>query len=534
MYILRIILKQNPFHLFLIIIVILLTRLIYLYPSILLGNIIDAINTNQYALITNKLLLIIIIAVISAVTLPIINFFISVFIQKIIKAFSIDTMTSLFKKNYGFFQTANVGSIISKIERGIFTLESFLISLFSSIIPSIISIVLIGLYFTLSSGIYLISILIIGVLCYIIFSVLIIHKRKTFIEEVNDIEDDLADMIGESITAGKSIKSYGKVYSMLSMFHTMFQKYANKTSRLSFVSTSLSSGLEMISLITSASIIFVGIILITKNYHLSSGTFVILFSYAGIFMNNIKNIMLVYKNYLELKSDQYQLFELLKAEPYKTSAQNHVISESIVHISVQAIQISIDNKTILHLKKELSLLPNASIGIVGKTGRGKTTLLEIIAGLTQKKDCVSINNIDIYQLSAEYITNTICYIPQQVQFLSGTLNRAVFFEDAEIQDMPRIVSLMNDLHLEKFVPFVLEKMDIPIKTLSGGERKRFALMRALVSPAQVIILDEPTSELDDKTKDMVWEIIKTHTKDKILICATHDKPEKVFDSIVHL
>jgi ABC-type lipoprotein export system ATPase subunit len=72
----------------------------------------------------------------------------------------------------------------------------------------------------------------------------------------------------------------------------------------------------------------------------------------------------------------------------------------------------------------------------------------------------------------------------------------------------------------------------PVSQLSGGEARRFALLRALVAPQPIVILDEPTGELDRLVADRVWDCLFASAEGKLLICATHDT--QILDRFDHV
>lgn len=176
--------------------------------------------------------------------------------------------------------------------------------------------------------------------------------------------------------------------------------------------------------------------------------------------------------------------------------------------------------------EKIKIEEGSSLCITGKTGCGKTSLLEIIGGISSENYDIQLGEKFINNLSEKLLTETIFYASQEPEFLSGTFSRSIFFDDFYKPDN-RVNQLLVDLHLDYFVEKI-EDDYFPIKTLSGGEKKRLSLLRALLSPAKIIILDEPCSELDRKTAEITWGCIFRYTKGKTLICVTHDDFFSIF------
>lgn len=174
----------------------------------------------------------------------------------------------------------------------------------------------------------------------------------------------------------------------------------------------------------------------------------------------------------------------------------------------------------------LSVNKNDFISIIGHSGSGKSTLLSIVAGL-QKPDSgkITINDTNINSLNDKEISlfrnKTIGYIPQGESLLS---NLTVF-------DNIRLpYSLYHkDNNIDTTVDELLKKLGIAeLKNsypsrLSGGERKRVAIARALINNPELLVADEPTSDLDAKNTAEILELFKAIAlQGTAVIVATHE------------
>lgn len=128
------------------------------------------------------------------------------------------------------------------------------------------------------------------------------------------------------------------------------------------------------------------------------------------------------------------------------------------------------------------------------------------------------------------MVNTISYAYQDSDFLLGDFNNSVLFNTLKIKALK---SLIVDLHLHKTLDIQNLKQNVPVATLSGGEAKRLALLRTLITKKPITIIDEPTSAMDKKTAGVVWKILRKAFRKKTLICITHDnQPLSNFDMII--
>ena len=143
--------------------------------------------------------------------------------------------------------------------------------------------------------------------------------------------------------------------------------------------------------------------------------------------------------------------------------------------------------------------------IMGASGGGKTTLLNIILGL-QKADSGRITGLPEH-ISAVFQEDRLCEPYSAIANVQAVTGKSVPEE--------KIISLLNDLGLGGS-----ERM--PVCKLSGGMRRRVALARALLAESELIVLDEAFKGLDDATRERVISVLCEYSAGKTLILATHD------------
>jgi ABC-type multidrug transport system fused ATPase/permease subunit len=167
-----------------------------------------------------------------------------------------------------------------------------------------------------------------------------------------------------------------------------------------------------------------------------------------------------------------------------------------------------------------------SIALIGKSGAGKTTLVDIILGLLQPdQGDICVDNISIYQNLRAW-QNLIGYIPQSIFLIDDTVEKNIAFgvPDALI-DADRLRKAVQAAQLSELVA----QLPNGIKTsvgergirLSGGQRQRIGIARALYHEREILVLDEATSALDNETENLVTESIKSLSGEKTMIIIAH-------------
>jgi len=166
------------------------------------------------------------------------------------------------------------------------------------------------------------------------------------------------------------------------------------------------------------------------------------------------------------------------------------------------------------------------IGIVGKTGSGKSTLIQLLTRQLELQDGtfeVDGTNISEYSLSA--FRSKIAYVQQDTFLFSDTLKENILFgsetdgTDEEVQKAIRFASLDNDIaQFSKGIETVIGERGV---SLSGGQKQRMSLARALMRDADIYIFDDCLSAVDAETESVIIERLKTALKGKTIIMSSH-------------
>ena len=174
----------------------------------------------------------------------------------------------------------------------------------------------------------------------------------------------------------------------------------------------------------------------------------------------------------------------------------------------------------------LTITPGESVGIVGQSGAGKTTLVDIILGLLRPASGrVAIDGVDIRTDNQAWLAQ-IGYIPQMIFMLDGTIRDNVAFgEDAEDIDDADVWAALREASMEDFVKSLPDGLDTQLGErgvrISGGQRQRIGIARALYTNPSVLIFDEATSALDNETEAAIMDSINHLHGTKTMIIIAH-------------
>jgi len=185
------------------------------------------------------------------------------------------------------------------------------------------------------------------------------------------------------------------------------------------------------------------------------------------------------------------------------------------------------------------ILPKGTLtAITGPSGSGKTTLSEIILGFKKiENGKIYLNDMDLEEVDINTYYEQIGYVGQEIVLMQDSLyNNLIFGRNIHINN-DEIMKILKRLDLKRFINFDVKNLMINEESLniSGGEKQRLGIARALINKPKLLILDEITSSLDNKNAIKIMELLNLIKKDCIILCISHDRTLiPYFDNIVEL
>ncbi len=177
-------------------------------------------------------------------------------------------------------------------------------------------------------------------------------------------------------------------------------------------------------------------------------------------------------------------------------------------IDIKNLYKSYDSNPVLE-NFTLTLTNEKPVCFMGTSGRGKTTLFSIIMGLI-KADSGEITGTENKRFSAVFQEDRLC------EELSALMNLAIVLDNP---DKGQLTQLLLSMGLEE------DEIRRPVTELSGGQKRRVAILRAIVSRSDIVMMDEPFKGLDDATRIQVISRIKENLNGRMLLVITHDETD---------
>ena len=226
------------------------------------------------------------------------------------------------------------------------------------------------------------------------------------------------------------------------------------------------------------------------------------------------------------------ILELEKTPPEKqtTTSRNGAsikLFNGVNKIEMDNVSYVYDNNQKEVLKKvSLKIEQNDMVGIIGRSGAGKSTFVDLILGLLKpSKGKIEVNSVNIKDSLKEW-QSYLGYVPQEIYLLDDSIRRNVAFGvDDENINKNRVNECLKSAQLLDFVRTLPDGIETYIGNqgirLSGGQRQRLGIARSLYTNPKILIMDEATSSLDNETEENLIKDISKLRKEKTIIIIAH-------------
>lgn len=330
----------------------------------------------------------------------------------------------------------------------------------------------------------------------------------------------------ESLNTLETIKTLGAASSSQWVYEEATGEIANKSIKNKILSSSIPMVTGFLVQFNTIAIVVMGVYMI-KEMELSMGGLiasVILSSRAISPMGQVASLI---SNYEQTKTAYKSLDDIMNMPVERENGKKFVRRNNFLG----AIEFKNVSFAYPEAKKEslsgVSFKINAGekVAIIGKNGSGKTTIEKLIMGLYEpSKGSIHIDGIDLGQIDPVDLREHIGYVSQDIMLFKGTLRENIVYKAPYASD-EEIINAANISCVSEFVNSHPLGFDMPVyergEGISGGQRQAIAISRAFITNTPIMLLDEPTNQIDTQTEAKVINNLKEACKDKTLIVITH-------------
>ena len=497
--------------------------ILQLYVPVLFGDAIDeivSIGNVNFASLGQYLSKIIFCVILASISLWIMNLLNNKMTYHIVQDIRLQAMEHIQKLPLSYIDKHSTGDIVSRIIADTDILSDGLLLGFSQLFSGIVTIIA-TLFFMFSKNV-VISIMVICLTPLSFFVAKFIASRSyTMFKKQSESRGKQTALIDEMIGNQKVVHAFGyeeKASKQFAEINKELQKYSQQAV---FYSSITNPSTRFVNNTIYACVAVVGAYMILAN-SLTVGGLSVLLSYANQYMkpfNDISSVVTEMQNALACAS---RIFELLE-EPVETNSGNIELNTEPETVDIKNVRFSYNPDKPLIEDFNLHADKGMRIAIVGPTGCGKTTLINLLMRFYEVNGGdISINGVNITNLSRHTLRKCYGMVLQDTWIKSGTVRDNIAFGKPDATD-EEIIAASKKAHSYEFIRQLPEQFDTVLNedSISQGQKQLLCITRVMLCLPPMLILDEATSSIDTRTELMIQETFDTLMKDRTSFVVAH-------------
>ncbi len=423
------------------------------------------------------------------------------------------------KLSLNYFDQNKVGDILSRMTNDVDTIAQSLNDSIGSITISIA--LLIGsIVMMIYTNILLTIVAVLSSMLGFLATGLILSKSQKFFTERQKQLGNLNGHIEEMVSGLEIIKVYNAKDESMNTFNDLNDKFYDASLKSKFLSGLIPPLMTFIGNFGYLAVSIVGAILATKDI-ITFGVIVAFMIYVRIFTNSLTSMAQVSSSIQSSSAASDRVFEFLEEKELPKEENMKYLDPIKVKGEIEFEEIVFqyptnDKPTIKGFSAKA--LPGQKIAIVGPTGAGKSTMVNLLMKFYEISDGdIKIDGVSIKDISRENIHQLFTMILQDTWLFHGTIRENIVYNMENINDS-ELKTLAKFIGLEHFIKTLPEGFDTVIKdsdSVSAGQRQLLTIARGMLKNAPFLILDEATSNVDTRTEEVIQEAM-----DKLMVGKT--------------
>ena len=440
--------------------------------------------------------------------------------NKVIMDLRVNMFTKLLRLPKSYFDKNTTGETLSKLTFDVEQISAAASTIWLEFIKSSFTVIILTGYLFYKSFLLSLSLIVLLPLVYLAvrFSTSRIRKGSARVQESMG---KMTHLLDENISGNDLIKIYQAQETETNKFFSIIN-----TIRQQRFKVDMAGGLNtsIVNALIGLSLAFV--VYFSSTYLvMSAGDFLAYFTAMGMLVKPAKTLININKPLQQAIVAGKSVFSLIDESPESNPSKNPIHSIS-GEICFDNVSFSYDNEKPSLTNVNLTIKKGETIALVGSTGSGKTTMVNLLTRFyNPSSGQILINGQDIVSYELESYRSNFSYVDQNVRLFNDTISGNIAFGQKESMSMDLIRNAAKVSNSIEFIEKLDKTFDSDIGedgvTLSGGQRQRLSIARAIAKDSPILILDEATSALDSATEKLVQSAINKMQQDRTTIIIAH-------------
>lgn len=438
--------------------------------------------------------------------------------------------------DFHFFDSRPTGKILARIIGDINSLKEVLNNFVTTLIPDFVTVAAVAVIMFMKNPVLaaaaLCSLPIMAAALWLIQTYS--HKRWQFFRKKSS---NLNAFVHEDMSGIRIIQSFTAEKETSDTFSILVKELQTAFIRACRINDSLGSAIDFCWGFGVTALYFVGIFILGTD-KVTIGTFIAFGTYIGMFWNPIMNLSNFYNQIITNIAAAERIFEIMDTKANITDAENVIeIPDIKGQVTFSHVGFSYDQSTKVLENVSFRIDPGETIALVGPTGAGKTTIVNLISRFYDVQEgTVCIDGIDVKKVSIESLRSQMGIMTQDNFLFTGTIKENIRYGRLDATDED-IIAAAKAVHAHEFICKLEKGYDTELSERGGGlsigQKQLLAFARTMVSNPRILILDEATSSIDTHTELLVQEGIEALLKGRTSFVIAHrlstiQKADRIF------
>lgn len=503
------------------------SAILTLYLPILIGRAVDCIVDRDHVDFDGIFEILVTMGIVIALTalfqwlMNIINNRITYSVVKDIRSRAFENLQRL---PLSYLDGQSSGDIISRIVTDVDQFSDGLLMGFTQFFTGVMTIVgTLVFMLRINAAISLVVILITPVSLFV--AAFISKRTYTMFKRQSETRGEMTDHIDEMIGQLKVVKAFGHEDEAAAQFDEINEKLRGYSLKAIFFSSITNPATRFVNSLVYTGVGITGAIS-ALNGGITIGQLTSFLSYANQYtkpFNEISGVVTELQNALSCAA---RVFELIEKTPETSEPENACVLESAKgHVGVSDVSFSYDpaKKLIEHLN--LDIQPGQRIAIVGPTGCGKSTLINLLMRFYDVDEgAVSVDDVDIRQMTRESLRKNYGMVLQETWLRAGTIRENILFGKPDASD-EEMIRAAKEAYAHSFIKRLPDGYDTVIGedggNLSQGQKQLLCIARVMLALPPMLILDEATSSIDTRTEIKIQKAFEKMMRGRTSFIVAH-------------
>ncbi|MFZ4894924.1 ABC transporter ATP-binding protein [Plantibacter sp. Mn2098] len=435
-----------------------------------------------------------------------------------------DIETKLNRLPLSYFDTRQRGDLMSRVTNDVDNIQAALQQAFSQLVQSLLTVVGIAIMMFIVSWQLAIIALIALPLSALIAGVIGVRSQKLFASQWKNT-GSLNGHIEETFSGQEIVRAFGRDKEMLAEFDERNEKLYQASFGAQFVSGMIMPAMTFVSYLSYVMIAVVGGLRVASG-QMTLGDATAFIQYSREFTQPISEMASLANMLQSGVASAERTFELLDADEQEADdVTEHLPERPDGHVEFEDVSFSYAPETPLIEHLSFSAQPGQTVAIVGPTGAGKTTLVNLVMRFYELTGGrILLDGVDVTALSRAELRSQVGMVLQDAWLFEGTIRENIRYGRLDATD-EEVVEAAKATMVDRFVRQLPDGYDTVLDadggSVSSGERQLITIARAFIANPSLLILDEATSSVDTRTELLVQQAMAALRTDRTSFVIAH-------------